>query len=256
MQEQNQSPTIHIVLPCYNEELNLKPLFENFESIFSIIKNLGLTRKYVIVDDGSKDKSPEILKELAQQYPLHVITHNPNKGLGETIKDGLQYASETAHPNDIIISMDADNTQPAKLIFNMILKVLEGNEVVIASRYRYGAKVVGLAYHRELISICAGILFKVSYNIKDVRDYTCGFRAYKASVLKAAFAKYGDKFIEQKGFQCMAEILLKLKKVNKHTIFCEVPMVLRYDLKGGESKMKVVKTIIDTIKMLVLFRFR
>src|SRR6478735_1756529 len=100
-----KSPTIYIVLPCYNEELNLKPLFENFESIFALIANLGLTRKYVIVDDGSKDKSPEILKELAGQYPVHVITHNPNKGLGETIKDGLQYAAETSDPEDIIISM-------------------------------------------------------------------------------------------------------------------------------------------------------
>ena len=115
---------------------------------------------------------------------------------------------------------------------------------------------MGLNTFRSFLSWGAGALFKFSYNIKDVRDYTCGFRTYDAKILKKAFAHYGDNFIEQRGFQCMAEILLKLNKLDKNIIFSEVPMVLRYDLKQGESKMKVLDTIFNTVKMLVSYKFK
>ena len=86
------------------------------------------------------------------------------------------------------------------------------------------------------------------FPIKGVRDYTCGFRAYRASLLKKAFSVYGDKFVEYKGFQCMADILLKLSRMD--AIMSEVPMILRYDLKGGETKMRVSTTVLNTIKLL------
>ena len=66
--------------------------------------------------------------------------------------------------------------------------------------------------------------------------------------MKKAFSHYGNDFIEQRGFQCMAEILLKLNKLDKNIIFSEVPMVLRYDWKQGESKMRVLDTIFNTVK--------
>jgi len=253
---EESSRTIYVVLPCYNEQDNLISLFGEFERIFDHIKNLGLKHKYIVVDDGSKDNSFNILTNIGQSVDLEIIQHNPNQGLGMTIKDGFKRASERMDDRDIVVTMDSDNTQPAALLFSMVLKILEGNHVVIASRYRYGAKVVGLNAFRTFLSYGAGLLFKFSYNIKDVKDYTCGYRAYDGSILKRAFNHYGENFIEQKGFQCMAEILLKLHKLDKNIIFSEVPMVLRYDLKQGESKMKVADTIFNTIKMLITYKFR
>jgi dolichol-phosphate mannosyltransferase len=253
---QESSRTIYVVLPCYNEQDNLISLFQEFERIFDLVRNLGLKHKYIVVDDGSKDDSYEILTKISESVDLEIIQHNPNQGLGMTIKDGLKRASEVMDGNDIVVTMDSDNTQPASLLFSMVMKILEGNHVVIASRYRYGAKVVGLSSFRIFLSYGAGLLFKFAYNIKDVKDYTCGFRAYDGSILKKAFKHYGDEFIEQRGFQCMAEILLKLHKLDKNMIFSEVPMVLRYDLKQGESKMKVSETIFNTIKMLVSYKFK
>ncbi len=250
------SRTIYIVLPCYNEQDNLVSLFQEFERIFDLIKNLGLQHKYIVVDDGSSDDSFKVLTKIGESVDLEIIQHNPNQGLGMTMKDGLKRASERMTEQDIVVTMDSDNTQPASLLFSMVLKILEGNHVVIASRYRYGAKVVGLNAFRTLLSFCAGMLFKFSYNIQDVRDYTCGFRAYSGEILKKAFNHYGDNFIEQRGFQCMAEILLKLNRLDKNMIFSEVPMVLRYDLKKGDSKMSVGTTIFNTIKMLITYKFK
>jgi dolichol-phosphate mannosyltransferase len=77
--------------------------------------------------------------------------------------------------------------------------------------------------------------------MKGVRDYTCGYRAYRASTIKDAVTRYGDRLIEESGFSCMVELLLKLRRLG---IRCyEVPLVLRYDQKGGVSKMRVIRTI-------------
>lgn len=246
-------PKLYMVLPAYNEAENLPALLANLEGVFERLARLGHERQYVIVDDGSKDATPQVLREQQERLPIDVITHNPNQGLGPTIRDGLRRASELASNDDMILSMDADNTHPAGLIHQMVQMVLEGNDVVIASRYRPGARIVGLSMIRRWMSYGARMLFQVIMPIPGVRDYTCGFRAYRASALKRAFAAYGDSFIEHRGFQCMADILLKLEPFD--LVMGEAPMVLRYDLKLGESKMRVSSTVANTLKLLLSRRF-
>ena len=129
----------------------------------------------------------------------------------------------------------------------------EGADVVIASRYRSGSRVVGLSLWRRFMSLGARILFQTVFPILGVRDYTCGYRAYRARLLRQAFALYGDRFIEHAGFQCMADILLKLSRFNP--VFREVPMILRYDRKGGASKMQVGTTVVNTLELVLQRRF-
>lgn len=245
--------TLYMVLPAYNEAENLADLFTNLEDVFARSARAGFERAYVVVDDGSRDGTPAILKEHAARLPMTVITHDPNQGLGPTIRDGLRAACDIANDDDIIFTMDADNTHPAGLLLRMTGRVLEGNDVVIASRYRSGARVVKLAWIRRLMSFGARALFQCIYPIPGVRDYTCGYRAYRAKVLKEAFRRYGDSFVEFRGFQCMADILLKLSRLD--VIFTEVPMILRYDLKAGESKMRVGVTVLATLKLIARRRF-
>ncbi len=95
--------------------------------------------------------------------------------------------------------------------------------------------------------------FRSAFPTPGVRDFTCGYRAYRASVLKAAVRRYRQEFIDEEGFQCMVDILLKLRRMNLR--FDEVPLVLRYDLKAGKSKMKVARTIFKTLVLLVKRRF-
>jgi dolichol-phosphate mannosyltransferase len=135
----------------------------------------------------------------------------------------------------------------------MTQRILEGNEIVIASRYREGARVVGLSWFRRMMSLGARLLFTLAFPIPGVRDYTCGYRAYRASVIQEGFRLYGDTFIEQKGFQCMADILLRLGRMRK--LVTEIPMVLRYDLKRGASKMRVAATVCLTLRLMLTRRF-
>jgi dolichol-phosphate mannosyltransferase len=95
----------------------------------------------------------------------------------------------------------------------------------------------------------AAWLIRVIFPISGVRDYTSGYRAYRVEPLRRAVAFYGDGFIDQAGFQCMADVLFKLSRLD--LIFGEVPMLLRYDRKGGESKMRVASTAGNTISLVL-----
>ena len=84
-------------------------------------------------------------------------------------------------------------------------------------------------------------------------EMTSGLGGPEADIIKQAFDKYGDKFVSESGFQCMIDILLKLRANN--TIIGEIPFVLRYDYKVGKSKLPVFKTVADTLKLLFRRRF-
>ena len=90
--------------------------------------------------------------------------------------------------------------------------------------------------------------------MKNVRDYTCGYRVYKYEIIDKAFSEYGDAFVEKKTFACMMEVLYKLYKLG--AVFDEVPFVLRYDNKEGESKMRIMKTIKDSLITALSLRFK
>src|SRR5262249_54712010 len=99
----------------------------------------------------------------------------------------------------------------------------------------------------------ARFLFQITFPLSGVRDYTCGYRAYHGKLLKKAFQKYGNDFIERDGFEAMVDILLKLRRMG--AIFCEVPLVLRYDEKRGASKMRVFRTIRRSLSLIFNRRF-
>ena len=239
-----------VALPAYNEEESLPELLERLGESFA---DSNLPYEIVIVNDGSKDATASIVEQYALQMPVHLVNHVVNQGLGITIRDGLREAMERADERDIIVTMDADNTHPPGLIPRMVQMIHEGCDVVIASRFEHGGTVTGVPFNRHLLSFGARILFTLMFPTRGVRDYTSGYRAYRVSVIRDAFEKYGDNFVGEKGFSCMADILLKLRKLG--CVFGEAPLRLRYDLKGGESKMQVFKTIRLTLGLLFRQRF-
>ncbi len=238
-----------VVLPVYNEEENIGRLLDRIDEHLS---EAGLPYQIVGVDDGSKDRSLAILEEYSRKLPVQIYRHQVNQGLGTTIRDGLAYATKIAGEKDIIVTMDADDTHTPGLTPRMVRMIREGHDVVIASRFERGGMVCGLTMRRRIVSWVACWLMRIVFPTRGVRDYTCGYRAYRAEVLRAAYAKYGDHFVDQQGFQCMVDILLKLRRMS--LIFGEVPMILRYDFKKGASKMRVFRTAYNTLRILLVRR--
>lgn len=243
-------PKIWVVLPAYNEEQALPLLLD------SLIEHLSEAHKefsIIVVNDGSSDRTAELAQSYTETAPVIVLHNDGNRGLAETMRHGLMEAIRRAKPRDIIVTMDADNTHPAGLLLRMVRLIREGNDVAIASRYREGSHVRGLSLQRMLLSSGASWLFRIVFPIRGVRDYTCGYRAYRADVMKQLVDLYGREFITERGFSCMVDILLRLRQ--NHLVFTEVPLVLRYDRKPGQSKMKVMQTVVDTLKLLIRRRF-
>jgi dolichol-phosphate mannosyltransferase len=243
----NISRRILVVLPAYNEEENIGDLLSQIQ--FALENDSKTDYKVFVVNDGSRDKTEEIVKKMSETMPIELIVHEVNQGLGATIRDGLYKAVNESNKNDIIITMDADATHNPGLILRLMRMIIEGHDVVIASRFQPGARVIGLVWYRKLLSILASIIFRITYPIKGVKDYTCGYRAIRADVLKSAMDEYGDRFFDQDGFQALVDILLKLRK--RKLLFGETPLILRYDQKGGMSKMNVGRTIKKTLILIV-----
>ena len=237
---------IWIVLPAFNEAQSLPRLLEGIEDSMA---EAGLVYRILLVDDGSDDGTAEIAEDAARRLPLLLERHPVNMGLGITIRDGLMKASELADPRDILVTMDADNSHTPELILRMVRLVREGHDVVIASRYRTGSRVRGVPLLRRFLSYWGSWLFRLVFPTPGVRDFTCGYRAYRAEVLQGVIAADGAEFFDQEGFQCMVDILLKLRR--QDLIFNEVPLVLRYDLKEGASKMNVGRTARNTLSLIL-----
>jgi dolichol-phosphate mannosyltransferase len=240
------SQTVLVVLPAYNEGASLSAVLQALERAG---RESGMALRLIVVNDGSSDSTGLVARSHRGSVPLTLIDHPHNLGLGAAIRSGLLMAVDLASDRDIVVTMDADDTHTPVAIAEMVARINEGFDVLIASRYRPGSSVVGVPVHRRFLSYAASLLFRLVFPIRGVRDFTCGYRAYRASVLRQAFGRYREEFINEDGFQCMVDILLKLRRMNLR--FSEVALILRYDRKEGKSKMKVLRTSLRTLGLMV-----
>ena len=247
---------IILALPAYNEAKAITGLLEAAAETFAALKanpNACYEGRVIVVDDGSADNTAEVVRAYAATapFPVEVVPHEKNKGLGQAILTSLRASLDRCNSEqDVIVNMDADNTHPPDVIPAMIA-LLDGDaDIVIASRYRKGAKQVGVPFNRRMMSLGARWLFKFRLNLPGVRDYTCGFRAYHASTIRRAFELYGDQLITRQGFACTDEVLVNFSRMQPRPKIAEVPFILRYDRKEGASKLELWKTVRETLKML------
>lgn len=238
---------IILALPAYNEAENLRPLIEHALRVF---ETAGFDAQILIVNDGSTDETAAVAEQLAENAPVTVIHHPENRGLGQAIMTGLRAATERIKsPDDVIICMDADNTHSPDYIPGMAEKIWRENfDIVIASRYQPGSREVGVPPFRLLLSRGARMVFQIILRLPGVRDYTCGFRAYRASLIQEALTLHGDNLIQREGFACTDELLVRLSRQTSR--ITEIPFTLRYDQKKSPSKLPLFKTIWETLKLL------
>lgn len=243
---------LFLVLPIYDEEDNLERLLN---AVDDACKDGAIEYLAICVNDGSKDDSGQKLLELSKSFSIHIITHLRNRGLGETIRDGFEAAADLAAPGDVIARMDADCTHEPRYLPSLIAALDQGADVAIASRFPPGGGEVGLAANRKWISRIANLAFRICFPLGGVREYTCGYRAYRASIIQKALEIYGNSFIQLRGFGfcCTVEKLLKLKAIGAR--LHEVPFVLRYDLKQGQSKMIFNITMLGYAVMVIMYQW-
>ena len=254
---QNIKNNIYYILPALNESQNIGKLFKNLNNFYEK-KNLNIFVIYV--NDGSTDDTNEklnkIKNELSKNISLKIIDHKKNLGLGEAIKSGFNYCFSEAKDQDVLITMDTDNSHTIEQSYELFQKIIvDDADISIASRYVKDSKIRGVKNVRILLSFLAAKIFKIFFNINNVRDYTCGFRAYRVKKIKNIISSY-ENFFSETGFSASADILLKLYKFKDQLIFKEIPIDLRYDLKEGKSKMKIIKTIYLNLRLILIRKIK
>ena len=243
-------PTIRVMLPAYNEAGALPDVLD---ALATTLSAMNVHYEITVVDDGSSDDTAELAREASKEQPIDLVQHPHNQGLAAAMRTGLTHVSRSAGPFDIVVTMDSDNTHPTELLPKMIQMVDEGCDIVVASRFQRGSEIVGLSRFRQLTGVAVNMMFKILLPMRGIRDYTCGYRAYRAGVIRRGLEHYGEDFVSEQGFSCMVDLLLKLRPLG---MTCgEVPMRLRYDQKVGDSKMPVFNTIWTTLVLAAKRRF-
>ncbi len=239
--------TIWIGLPAFNEEKAIKKVLK---SIISLKKKINKIR-VIIVNDGSKDKTLLNAKKFQKKLNIKIINNKKNKGLGNALYSLILFFKKKSIGNDKLVLMDCDNTHDPNQIITMLRKVeKKDNFVVIASRFQKGSLVKNVPFLRNLLSLTAFIIFNIFFMTKGIRDFTSGYRLYDKKTIEKFFSIIGNKYLPAAGFEMQLEILLKLKKTNVN--FFEIPIILDYKKKPTVSKMNIIKTIFNYLKLLIL----
>jgi len=238
------------MFPAYDERENLIRILPQ---IGGFLKSKGIDYKILIIDDGSTDSTKNIPESLDNKLPIQIISHEKNKGIGRVFKTGFSQINTLSGEEDVLIILEADGTSDYTLIPEMISRISEGADIVIASRHKRGGGYKKFPLKRYLLSVLGNNIMTLFFKKGEVRDYTIFYRGYRASLIRKGLAVYGDKLITSDTFFANAELLINLSKLTEN--IAEVPLVYNYGVKRGSSKMPVFKTLLDYIKF-IFRRFR
>ncbi|MGA2319012.1 MAG: glycosyltransferase family 2 protein [Thermodesulfobacteriota bacterium] len=242
---------IYFLMPAYNEETEIGPRLRN---ISAMMAQKGFSFEIWVVNDGSNDQTVKIVEEVSREIPIHMIHHDKNQGIGIAFSNGLKKLIKVVRADDIIITLDADNTHNLKTVEFMLKKIDEGYEVVIGSCFTTGGMMIGAPLLRYLLSYLSNLAYRMLFHVKGIRTYTGFYRAHTGAAVQTAFEKFGDHLIEVTGFAAMAEMLIKFRQIP--LFMTEVPMIIRYDMKGRASKMRVLATIQEHLGVIARNLFK
>ncbi|MFH1664795.1 MAG: glycosyltransferase [Candidatus Omnitrophota bacterium] len=237
---------IIFLMPVYNEEKNIGRLLEN---IHEYAQSRKLDYKVCIADDGSDDSTVEIAGSLKTRMSLEVVSNPRNMGPGAAFDLGFRAVLKFAGEEDIVVTMEADNTSDMGVLDEMIAKTGEGHDLVLASCYAKDGGVEGTNLYRKVLSRGANFLVRMVSLDKDIKTFSSFYRCYRSKILSKAYRVYGNRFIEEHGFLCAVDILLKLQKTGVRAV--EVPMILRSSRRIGKSKMKILKTTLSYVRLFL-----
>ena len=166
-----EQPYLSIVIPVYNEELNLVPLMER---LYPVVTGTGRTFEIIFINDGSRDRSLELLQRMVQQYPgVRVVEFNGNFGQHMAILAAFEMSR-----GEIVITLDADLQNPPEEIPRLVAEIEKGFDVVGTIRQQRQDRLF-----RKLASRIVNITTNKMTGMK-MNDYGCMLRAYHRNIIE------------------------------------------------------------------------
>lgn len=226
-----------VIIPTYNESGNVERMIH---SLFSLYPPLSI----LIIDDGSPDKTGDIVRNLQSTYKgLHLIERRGKLGLGTAYLNGFQWALERSFK--YIAQMDCDfSHDPSDLL--KLRMAAEESDLAIGSRYLDGGSTKEWPWYRLIISRLGFLAMSLVTGLK-IADPTSGFKCFKRSALESINLKQ----VISVGYVFQCEINFRMNRLNKK--ISEVP-ILFSQRTHGESKMNF-SIILEALIVVVKLRF-
>jgi len=230
---------LSIVIPAYNEEKRIK---KTLDIIIDYFENKKLDFEIFIVNDGSKDKTKEIIEEYSKKYKQVILLDNgKNRGKGYSVNHGVKKAQ-----GQLILFSDADLSTPIEEYDKLRRYIDLGYDIIIGSRRIKGANIkIKQPLHRRILGKGFGFIVSL-ITIKGIKDTQCGFKLFKKDIAKETF-----NLQKISGFSFDVEILYIAKKKFRAKIK-EVPITWIDSAKL--SKVDTKKETFNMLKDLIKIR--
>lgn len=238
------STTLSLVIPAFDEEARLPALLETLAgSAESAALEGGLElAEYVVVDDGSTDRTPELLNEASESDPRlrPVVGNGENRGKGAAIATGVQHAR-----GELVLMADADLSTPLSELPKLAEAMREGGEVVIGSRAIDKDLIDRGPLHRRLTGRVFGGVVRGMTGL-HVRDTQCGFKLMRTEVARDLFAGQTCP-----GFAFDVELLLRAER--RGLRIAEVPVIYIHD---SRSRVRVASATFEMLRDVAGLAYR
>jgi len=193
---------ISIVIPAYNEE---KRIGKALKKVYEYFKEKKIEFEIIVVDDGSNDKTVEIVEKFSfDKKEIRILKHEKNMGKGAAVKTGILNAK-----GELILFTDADLSTPIEEFEKLKKEIENGYDIAIGSRGLKDSKIViPQPFYRRMVGRIFPLLVRLLV-INDFKDTQCGFKLFKKETGKKIFSQ-----LKTDGFAFDVEVLARGKKEN------------------------------------------
>lgn len=213
--------TVYLVMPAYNEEANIEKVISSW---YPIVEGIGGESRLVIIDDGSKDRTFELMKQASKSHPLFLPLKKKNEGHGATVLYGYQYALE--HHVDYIFQTDSDGqTLPEE--FWEFWEQRAQYDMLIGHRNKRED-----GFSRIFVTKVLGFVIRLCFHV-EVTDANTPFRLMKAEVLSEQLP------LIPKGFN-LSNVLISVIYAKKKLRVKYIPITFR-PRQGGKNSINLKK---------------
>lgn len=227
---------LSVIIPAYNEEKNIRA---TLESIFSYLKENNIEHEIIVVTDGSKDRTNEIVRDLQGQIPtLQLLDHPTNRGKGFVVRSGMMRAK-----GDLRLFTDADNSTPINHLDRMLPYFDQGYSVVIGSIAAKGHTVASGSepWWRRLFGKLGNLFIQI-VAVPGINDTQRGFKILTAAAADKIFPKMK---IDRFGFD--VEMLALARKFRFK--IKEVPVDWNNNPNSHVSLKSYFQVLLETVKV-------